>query len=253
MPIYPQLRSLFYFQTDNDSKQQKFQGTWIVPTLALENAKRRLDGAGAIMLEVMNELTGHWELVTLHAVYVTGASDLLSQDLLYHELGFRVIISYDQQSARLECNQNKAVWLFTKRVDHFYIVSVCGKRCVSHMIVLVVQATDIEAAIDNELALWHRRFVHTHMGILKTMARDATVDEMRMSIESLASDLERISCDCAKMPRMSLKATRLQRAAAPFEEDIMDRMLVAVPTLRGRDIVLHIVDEANRFKCIYIQ
>lgn len=219
--------------------------------LWFDNSKREAEGVGVVQIGVWNASRNSWDPFALNCYFVNGSTNLLSQRKLFRDLGLRASVSYDQDEIVLK-NEGVA-WRFQLDARDELYKMVVRKVAIAKLNWQAHQINSISATHSQLFRLWHARLAHAHSSTMKGMVRRQTVDGLGLGRYELKTDLECLTCECAKMKRMSFKNTRPYRATRPFERVLMDLAFSTVESPGGVTMILHVLDEATRFKWLYLQ
>jgi hypothetical protein len=114
--IVPQ-RLIFVDDATHLPTYTKVQGqTW----LGLRNTRRSPDGESALKMEVFNKKVERWETILLWGYYVEVSATLLSQHLLFEDVGLYLTVMRNQMSVLLKDEQHILSWRFYKHQDGLY-------------------------------------------------------------------------------------------------------------------------------------
>ncbi|KAE9003156.1 hypothetical protein PR003_g18451 [Phytophthora rubi] len=185
--------------------------------------------------------------ITIEALFVDGATNILSQRLLFLQHGFKSQTIDDQEYNTLINPTMQYSWRFDI-TDGLYQSMVEIPRPSKVMSVLQI-STDTPSS----LKLWHLRLAHANWQTIKEMETKGLVVGLNLRREARKAKGVCYDCDVAKMKRMSFRKTTPVRTTEPFKKVYMDLGFIQVPTMEGHTVYLYLIDEGSRFQWYYGQ
>ncbi|KUF77446.1 hypothetical protein AM588_10000038 [Phytophthora nicotianae] len=199
---------------------------WIEKSTTLEPKYK-----GLIKLEMVDVVTKKKVPVTIEAEFVDGATNLLSQRIMFLKHGFKSQTSDDKETNRLANSPNKWTVDFGI-VDGLYRADVVIPRPRKKSLAVLVATTQ-----STSLALWHMRLAHTNWQAIKEMESKGLVSDLKLARSDRKVEGSCYDCDLAKMKRMSFKKTS-HNEPHTFEKVFMDLGFLQVPTMEGHKVYL---------------
>ncbi|KAG6572566.1 ABC transporter G family member 31 [Phytophthora cinnamomi] len=203
---------------------------------------------GLVRLVMTDAITRMKVPITIEALFVDGATNILSQRLMYVHHGFKSQTSDDQESITLTNSTMKYTWKFGI-VNGLYQSVVEIPRSCKVMSVLQISTSTPSSS----LKLWHLRLAHANWQAIREMETKGLVVGINLGREGQKAKGECYDCDIAKMKRMSFRKTAPKRTTVPFKKVYMDLGFIQVPTMEGYTVYLHLIDEGSRFQWYYGQ
>uniref|UniRef100_H3H819 CCHC-type domain-containing protein n=1 Tax=Phytophthora ramorum TaxID=164328 RepID=H3H819_PHYRM len=212
-----------------------------------DNSRKKAQMKGLIKFAIVDAQTKARVWITVEALYVEGATNLLSQRKLYKEYGFFAQTSKDQEVTTLTNRVKHIAWQF-EMVGDLYQTMVEVPRSQPTLAVLQTSAQPTR-----KLRMWHYRLAHANWQVIKDMSSKEMVKGLELTKEDRCGKANCLDCDMAKMKRMSFKKATPERATVPFVKVLMDLGFLGVPTLEGNNVYLHLIDEGSRYQWLYGQ
>ncbi|EGZ11399.1 hypothetical protein PHYSODRAFT_518413 [Phytophthora sojae] len=197
---------------------------------------------GQIKFAIVDAHTKTRVWIAVEVLYVEGATNLLSQRMLYKEYGFFAQTSEDQEVTTLTHRVKHITWTFDM-VGELYQTMVEVQRPQPTLAVLQTSAQPTR-----KLRKWHHRLALANWQVIKDMSSKEMVRGLELTKEDRSGKAQCIDCDMAKMKRMPFKKTTPERAKVPFVKVLMDLGFLSVPTLEGNTVYLHLIDEGSRYQ-----
>ncbi|KUF79528.1 5-methyltetrahydropteroyltriglutamate--homocysteine methyltransferase [Phytophthora nicotianae] len=210
-----------------------------------ENTCKKAQMKGLVKFAVVDATTKKKVWITVEALFVEGATNLLSQRTLYEDHNFCAQTSEDQEVTTLSNQVKHITWEFDM-VDGLYQTMVEIPRSQ-----LAVLQTTVQPA--RSLRLWHHRLAHANWQVIREMASKELVRGLELSKEDQRKKGQCFNCDMAKMKRMSFHLKNPSRATNPFDKVLMDLSFIQETTMEGHTMYLHLLDEGSRYQWVYGQ
>jgi hypothetical protein len=202
--------------------------------------------SGNMLVCVMNQDTAKEEERMLEdVVYApTAPNNIISLCYMQMVAGFRFRCSSDQRTAWLE---KPGIKLKFDMINRIYRLRT---KPVSSSFVMRVATPSASSGRDESMELLHQRFGHMGMSTIKAMV-SKHMDLGAKVNEANLKPYDCVACIASKAKKMTYHRVA-QRSAKLLETLMMDICSIGDTTIGGQTMFLFIVDEASRYKWMYL-